>query len=221
MSSDEQLTLYATPSTHIRADLPPTRRPYHKIVGVQLGGRAIWAYGITPDDHATTLSYGLHPIPARRLYQYFEWQYGSAVDAESIDAMRNCFHFGIWMVRGALLPSRREASRLAFDEARYTPPVENEAVGVGELSVIRPLQDRPAEPVMHCMVKIDADASQYIQVMTRGGDLGVTTAEDMLSYRRTPEYREQIVQGRYHLDPATWDVGHFSVSAALQPDYLS
>ena len=123
------------------------------------------------------------------------------------------------MVRGLHFPSRHEASRMVFDNARYTPPITDQDNTPGRLSVIRPVEDMPNEPVLHGMVKLSVDNDDHVQIMTRGGALGITTATDALGYRTTPAYREEVVRQYFPVDPIAWEVGHFSVSAALQPDY--
>lgn len=58
-----------------------------------------------------------------------------------------------------------------------------------------------------------------MQVMTRGGDLGITSLDETLLYRQTPEYIATVVKRYYAIRPEEWAVGHYSVPANLQPDY--
>lgn len=170
-----------------------------------------------PDESLITQR--IYSVPERfafRLSRYFGNQFTGARRIENPDMARNCFHFGLWMARGIAFQTRNEATKFVFQKTQCTPPIEQDRVG--EHSIIRPLAGLPREPVLHSLVKLDDVSDDYVQIMARGGGMGITSATETIAYYETGAFRE-LVAPRLGVDPTIWAVGHFSASAALQRDY--
>jgi hypothetical protein len=218
MSKHVKIRLFTEPTRHIRHDLPLTPTPYQKVVGVQLGEQKSWLAEYTDAPHEVT--YSVPRIIGHRLLWYFNRNLGKDAIKVKPDISRNCFHYGLWMARGIAHSSRYVANEILYREARYTPPVTAPS-RAGQLTVIRCVQDIPLEPVLHGLVSMGEGIDAYTQIMTRGGDLGITSLGEALAYRRTDEYRDVIAASPYGIDPKDWEVGHYCVPESLQPGYLS
>ena len=216
MPTPEKITLFTSPSTNIRADLPPARTPYRQVVGLQIARRVLWLAEYRQlhpepcEDASVALStYNTTDVFARRLAQY--------VQADgSVGAARDSLQFGVWMARGIAFSSDHKASRFAVDETEScTPPAAD--ARPGGLWVIGELESTSTTVVRGGAIKID-EADTCLHVLSPGGGLAITSLDEAVQYHEAAVPREASATPAA-ADPGNGSAVRCSVSLFLQPDY--
>jgi hypothetical protein len=219
MPKTTTLDIYTVPSTFVRDNLPPTEQPFRQVIGLRLGSHVV-RIAEGPEGQSNSPNRQSYEVPttfANRLVEYAERGFGDGLAGQDPKDVRNCFHIGVFMTRGIFLPTKDAALPLIHAGARHTPPVLEKDLEIGDLSVIRAVPEFEGDPVSHALVRLSA--RDYIQVMTLGGQLGITTLDEAIGYRQSPAYRQTVVEGWFGLDPTTWRVGHFAVDETLRVNY--